>query len=193
MYVQGGERKVSLAGTWRYRVERQTNAAPLYAKSGELAAHLDLATSSAPAERGLSATEPSPAQAPDVVVKLGVVPHQLKFDKSELTVAPGQLVELVFANPDVMQHNFLLGAPGALQQIGSAADAMMTAASGAAQQFVPALPQVLFATPLVDPGQTITVRFRAPDQPGQYPYVCTFPGHWRLMNGVLNVVPPARK
>ena len=60
MYVQGGERKVSLAGTWRYRVERQTNAAPLYAKSGELAAHLDLATSSAPAERGLSATEPSP-------------------------------------------------------------------------------------------------------------------------------------
>jgi putative membrane-bound dehydrogenase-like protein len=193
MYVQGGERKVSLAGTWRYRVERQTNAAPLYAKSGELAAHLDLATSSAPAERGLSATEPPPAQAPDVVVKLGVVPHQLKFDKSELTVAPGQLVELVFANPDVMQHNFILGAPGALQQIGSAADAMMTAANGAAQQFVPAVPQVLFATPLVDPGQTITVRFRAPDQPGQYPYVCTFPGHWRLMNGVLNVVPPARK
>ena len=108
-------------------------------------------------------------------------------------MAPGQLVELVFANPDVMQHNFILGAPGSLQQIGSAADAMMTAASGAAQQFVPALPQVLFATPLVDPGQTITVRFRAPDQPGQYPYVCTFPGHWRLMNGVLNVVPPARK
>ena len=129
MYVQGGERKVSLAGTWRYRVERQTNAAPLYAKPGELAAHLALATSSAPAERGLSAAEPSPAaQAPDVVVKLGVIPHQLKFDKSELTVAPGQLVELVFANADVMQHNFLLGAPGSLQQIGSAADAMMTAA-----------------------------------------------------------------
>ena len=192
MSVQEGERKVPLAGSWRYRVERQTNAAPLYSKAGELAAHLALATSTAPAEQGLSAAQPAPAAAPDVVVKLGVIPHQLKFDKSELTVAPGQLVELVFTNSDVMQHNFILGAPGSLQQIGAAADALMTGPNGAAQQFVPAMPQVLYATTLVDPGQTITVQFRAPTQPGQYPYVCTFPGHWRLMNGILQVV-PARK
>jgi len=37
------------------------------------------------------------------------------------------------------------------------------------------------------PGQTITVQFRAPSEAGAYPYVCTFPGHWRLMNGVLTV------
>ena len=193
MYVQGAEHKVPLAGPWRYRVERQTNAAPLYAKPGELAAHLALATSTAPAERGLSATEPSPAQTPDVVVRLGVIPHQLKFDKSELTVAPGQLVELVFTNPDVMQHNFIFGAPGSLQQIGLAADALMTGANGLAQQYVPAMPQVLFATPLVDPGQTITVQFRAPAEAGRYPYVCTFPGHWRVMNGILRVVPAEGK
>jgi len=23
--------------------------------------------------------------------------------------------------------------------------------------------------------------------PGRYPYLCTFPGHWKLMNGVLIV------
>ena len=45
------------------------------------------------------------------------------------------------------------------------------------------------ATTLVDPGQTVTVQFRAPGQPGDYPYVCTFPAHWRVMNGVLHVVP----
>jgi azurin len=28
-------------------------------------------------------------------------------------------------------------------------------------------------------------------QAGEYPYVCTFPGHWRIMNGVLQVVQPA--
>jgi uncharacterized protein len=193
MYVLGAEHKVPLAGPWRYRVERQTNAAPLYAKPGELAAHLALATSTAPAERGLSATEPSPAQTPDVVVRLGVIPHQLKFDKSELTVAPGQLVELVFTNPDVMQHNVIFGAPGSLQQIGLAADALMTGPNGLAQQYVPAMPQVLFATPLVDPGQTITVQFRAPAEAGRYPYVCTFPGHWRVMNGILRVVPAQGK
>lgn len=191
MFVQAGRRKVPLAGPWRYRVERQTNAAPLYTKPGELAAHLALATSTGAAERGLGAAAPALAATPDVVVRLGVIPHQLKFDRSELTVAPGQLVELVFTNSDVMQHNVILGAPGSLQQIGSAADVMMSAPNGAAQQYVPAIPQVLFATTLVDPGQTITVQFRAPGQPGQYPYVCTFPGHWRLMNGVLNVVASA--
>jgi azurin len=46
---------------------------------------------------------------------------------------------------------------------------------------------VLFSTPIVNPGQTITVQFRAPTETGAYPYVCTFPGHWRLMNGTMTV------
>ncbi len=29
--------------------------------------------------------------------------------------------------------------------------------------------------------------FTAPKEPGEYPYVCTFPGHWRLMKGVMTV------
>ena len=68
-----------------------------------------------------------------------------------------------------MQHNFILGTPGSLAQIGSAADALMATPNGMSQQYVPATPQVLFATPLVDAEQTITVQFRAPSEPGQYP------------------------
>jgi len=34
------------------------------------------------------------------------------------------------------------------------------------------------------------VQFKAPGEAGQYPYVCTFPGHWRIMNGTLNVRAP---
>ncbi|MCH8962102.1 MAG: hypothetical protein IH820_12455 [Bacteroidetes bacterium] len=30
--------------------------------------------------------------------------------------------------------------------------------------------------------------FTAPTEPGDYPYVCTFPGHWRTMQGVMQVV-----
>ncbi len=182
LYVESGATKQSLAGTWRHRVERQTNAATLYGKPGELAAHLALATESA-------ATPAAPAAlpTPDVTIALGVVPGQLKFDRSELTVAPGQLVQLVFTNPDVMQHNFILGAPGSLEQIGAAADQMLTTGDALAQSYVPQSSAVLFSTPIVNPGQTITVQFRAPAQAGDYPYVCTFPGHWRLMNGLLKV------
>ena len=123
---------------------------------------------------------------PDVTIQLAVVPAQLKFDKSELVVNARQLVQLVFANTDQMPHNFVLGAAGALQQIGAAADAL-GGPDGLAMQYVPPVPQVLFATTLVDPGGTVTVQFRAPSQPGDYPFVCTFPGHWRVMNGVLRV------
>jgi azurin len=65
----------------------------------------------------------------------------------------------------------------------------MTGPDGQAQQYVPAIPEVLFATTLVDPGQTLTVQFKVPDEPGDYPYVCTFPGHWRVMNGIMHVTP----
>ena len=180
-----GSPRVPLAGPWKYRVERQTNAGALYTRPGELAAHVAFASAPpAPA----AAPEAAVAAAPDVVLRLGVIPVQMKYDRAELTVAAGQLVELVFTNPDTMPHNFVLGATGTLQQIGLAADDLARSPTGQAQGYVPEIPQVLFATKLVDPGQTVRVQFRAPAQTGQYPYVCTFPGHWRLMNGVLNVI-----
>jgi uncharacterized protein len=187
MYLQGAEHKVPLAGRWQYRVERQTNAAALYASPGELAAHVAVAGTKPAGTLAGSLVEPAAPSKPDVVVRLGVVPHEMKFDKGELRVEAGQVVELVFTNTDTMPHNFLLGTPGSLEAIGAAADELMTAPDGAAQQYIPAIPQVLFSTALLDPGQSVTMQFRAPEQPGQYPYVCTFPAHWRIMNGVLHV------
>ena len=52
-----------------------------------------------------AALKPVAPQAPDVVLRIASVPGQLKFDQTELTVAPGQLVEISFTNPDAMQHN----------------------------------------------------------------------------------------
>jgi putative membrane-bound dehydrogenase-like protein len=182
---------VSLAGGWRYRVERQSNAGALYGKPGELAAHV--AFTAAGGVAGAGATLPPVAsQAPDVVIRLTALKDQMRFDLPQITVAPGQLVEIVFANADLMLHNFVLGAPGSLSVIGEAADRMATSPAAAMQaQYVPELPVVLFSTRLVDPGQTITAQFRAPSTAGQYPYICTFPAHWRTMNGVLNVVAPS--
>jgi azurin len=188
MFAQSGETRIPLAGTWKYRVERQSNAGALYTKPGELAAHVALANTPAPATATLP--EPVVRAAPDVVIRLGVKSGEMQFDKTELTVAPGQLVEIVFTNPDAMQHNFVLGQPDSLQAIGQAADDLARTPNGPALQYVPQITQIVFSTKLVEPGETLTVQFKAPAAEGQYPYVCTFPGHWRVMNGILNVRAP---
>jgi azurin len=46
---------------------------------------------------------------------------------------------------------------------------------------------VLFATPLVNGGTTFQLDFKAPDKPGEYAFICSFPGHWRMMKGILKV------
>ena len=59
--------------------------------------------------------------------------------------------------------------------------------TGLAKHFIPASPKVLHATPLINPNARAELGFIAPTQPGRYPYLCTFPGHWRIMSGVLIV------
>jgi azurin len=64
---------------------------------------------------------------------------------------------------------------------------MAATADGFAKGFVPDTPDVLQATPLVNQNETARLRLSAPSNPGDYPFVCTFPGHWRTMNGVMHV------
>ena len=176
MHADAAGQQVPLAGAWKYRVERQTNAAGLYSKPGELSAHVALAAAGAGAAGAPASLPPAAVPAPDVVLRLGVLRGQMKFDLSELTAIAGQLVEVVFVNVDEMPHNFVLGAQGSLEAIGAAADALAASPAGLAAQYMPEMSQVLASSRLVDPGQTVTIRFRAPAQAGSYPYVCTFPG-----------------
>jgi len=124
------------------------------------------------------------------IIRVRSVREAMQFDPKVLTVTAGRPVEIIFENPDAMQHNLVVGKPGTLAAIGTAADKLITAKDGAEKQYVPAVPQVLFATPLVNPDQSYRLKFTAPAQPGEYPFVCTFPGHWRIMNGVMRVQAP---
>ncbi len=192
MYLRAGQTRTPLAGTWKYRVERSANTGALYAKPGELAAHVAF-TAGGGLNGAAASALPAVAAAPDVTLQLGVVPNEMKFSTSQLTVQAGQLVEIVFTNTDEMQHNFVLGAEGSLQAIGAAADQLATQPGAAAQGYVPDVAQILAKTTLLNRGETARVQFRAPSAAGDYPYMCTFPAHWRLMNGTLHViVPPAR-
>ena len=48
--------------------------------------------------------------------------------------------------------------------------------------------QVIAATTLAGAGETVEVSFKVPGVAGQYPFVCTFPGHFQAgMKGTLDV------
>jgi len=133
-----------------------------------------------------SRDDPSTASV-DAVLELGVTPNVLEFDTEELRAGAGQTVRIVFTNTDNMEHNLLILQPGSLQDIGTMADRMITSPDGREQQFVPDSPDVLANTPILDPGEQYELILSVPDQPGEYPFVCTIPGHWRSMQGILIV------
>jgi azurin len=123
-----------------------------------------------------------------VTINVKVVPNVIQFNKKLLTVKAGQKVTITLENPDVMQHNMVIIKPGTLQKVGAAADALARDPNGAQKQYVPRMPEVLWFIKLLNPDEEGSMQFTAPSQPGDYPFVCTFPGHWRIMNGILRVV-----
>ncbi len=120
-------------------------------------------------------------------LRVQAVPNQLQFSPRELRVQAGAKVRLRFENPDLMLHNLLILQPGAVEAVGALADQLAAQPDGLAKQYIPDSKLVLHSTPLVQPLQEAELRFTAPAQPGRYPYLCTFPGHWRVMRGELVV------
>jgi putative heme-binding domain-containing protein len=94
----------------------------------------------------------------------------------------------VFENIDLMPHNFVIVSPGSLEEIGNMAEAAITDPQAAAREYVPPSSKVLLASKLTQPRTSQKLAFEAPKEPGIYPYVCTYPGHWRRMYGAFYVV-----
>jgi putative heme-binding domain-containing protein len=122
------------------------------------------------------------------VLRLGTVPEQMLYDRERLAVKAGKPVEVLFDNPDLMPHNFVIVQPGSLAEVGTLAEAQATQPGAQERGYVPVSPKVLFSGRLLQPRSTEKLDFTAPSQPGVYPYVCTYPGHWRRMYGALYVV-----
>jgi uncharacterized cupredoxin-like copper-binding protein len=122
------------------------------------------------------------------VVRIQAIPEKLSFDIRWFAVEAGRPVQIVLVNPDAMPHNLVVGKPGSLEEIGTTGAAMPMPADPAAKAFVPDSPLVLHATKLIKEGETERLGFTAPKEPGEYIFVCTFPGHWVRMYGVMLVV-----
>lgn len=150
------------------------------ATNAAVAAKPQLATAKRPT------TQPADwTNGPDQIIAIGTKPG-LKFDVSEVQVKAGSRLKWVFNNNDDMLHNCVIVKPNTANAVGESA--INLGLKGSEMQYVPKSANVLFHTNILQPETTETLYFNAPSEPGEYQFVCTFPGHHTLMLGKLKVV-----
>ncbi|MEJ7768631.1 MAG: plastocyanin/azurin family copper-binding protein [Chitinophagaceae bacterium] len=124
---------------------------------------------------------------PDQSLTISTKPG-LKFDVEKITVKAGTKLKVTFFNNDDMLHNLVFTSPSSSDEVGVMA--INLGLNGQRLNYIPASAKVLHHTLLLQPGQSDTIFITVPDKPGDYEYVCTYPGHYLIMKGVLNVVGP---
>lgn len=128
------------------------------------------------------------AQAPRTIEI--VATDEMKWDVSKITAKPGELIRIKLTSKGVipkvaMAHNFVL-----LKKETNVQKFVDAGASARQTDFIaPALKaQVIAASKLAGPGETVYVNFKVPAVAGNYPYLCTFSGHYQAgMKGTLIV------
>lgn len=120
---------------------------------------------------------------------------QMKFSMAEIQAKPGERLRIRLTTnsqmpPAAMSHNFVLLKAGT--PAGQMISFVEAAASARDTDYIPtaqAMKDLIVAhTGLAGAGQSVEVTFQVPDAPGDYPFLCSFPGHFLSgMRGVLKV------
>jgi azurin len=112
---------------------------------------------------------------------------QMKYNKSQITVSAGDEVVLTFEHigklpKESMGHNFVLLKKGTnVQEFGQEALEYKD------NDYIPEDSDVIIVhTEMLGGGQKTTITFQAPEK-GDYDFICSFPGHVALMNGIFTV------
>jgi azurin len=112
----------------------------------------------------------------------------MQFTKKELKVKAGQTVKLTLKHTGklakaAMGHNFVLLAQGT-----DVAAFGQKAAQARDTEYIPKSEEskIIAHTKLIGGGESTSIEFKAPKK-GTYTYICSFPGHYALMQGKLIV------
>ncbi len=165
-------------------------AAPFVAAAPQTPSTQKPATPSTQKPASPSTQKPAAGQAKGVRTVEIVGTDDMKFSVTTITAKPGEQLRVRLISkgtmPKVaMAHNFVL-----LQKGASPVKFVTAGATARATDFIPPdmKNQVIAATALAGPGETVDVTFKVPTAPGEYPYLCTFPGHFQAgMRGTLTV------
>lgn len=112
----------------------------------------------------------------------------MRYDVPYFAVQAGKPIQIILENHDLMPHNLVLTTPGSLKAVAQAGLNAGPKGGSTGLAYVPDSADVLYATDLVPSDTQTRLTFDAPTEPGEYPYVCTFPQHWYRMYGVMVVV-----
>lgn len=113
----------------------------------------------------------------------------MQFSLKEITAAPGETLRIKFTNvgkmpAQAMSHNWVLLKPSTPAEV----NAFGMKAQTKAPTYLPDDKSAVLAhTKLLGGGQSDTIEFKAPTAKGEYPFLCTFPGHFTIMRGKLIV------
>ncbi len=170
---------------WASKMPAADRTSPQYAATVGVARKL---IPQLPAERAAAAEKAlASLQVESFIVK--TVREQLRYDTKRLVVEAGKPVEIVLENADLMPHNLVVVMPGTMQAVATDVQTMPpTQLDSKGRAYVREDDKrVIDATKLIEAGQTGILDFTAPKEEGEYEFVCTFPGHWTLMNGKMIV------
>ena len=134
---------------------------------------------------GLFASGAFAAEVETITIK--TLRAQMRYDVTDIEVRPGQKMKLVLINDDDMPHNLCLFAPGT-DVVAVANKQMEKPEEAVKRNFLPDDKSIWLHSKAVNPKESDTLEFTAPEKAGTYPYACTFPGHAAIMQGKLNVV-----
>jgi len=114
----------------------------------------------------------------------------MKYSVTTIPAKPGETLKIRLTSkgtlPKIaMAHNVVVLKAGAKQ-----IDFANAAATARDTDFIPPAmkDQVIAASGLAGPGETVEVTFKVPTTPGTLPFLCTFPGHFAAgMRGTIVV------
>lgn len=135
-------------------------------------------------DQNRSATTSEASSDQDVVEIRLNANDQMRFDKNEIRVKAGQTVRLTLEHvgqmpKNAMGHNFVL-----LEQGTDISEFGQAAAQSGTTEYIPEeyKDQVIANTRMLGGGESATIEFEAPEA-GTYDFICSFPGHFALMQG----------
>jgi azurin len=143
-----------------------------------------------PADQAEKKPAPAPAAAGAARTVEITGGDDMKYSVTSIPAKPGETLRIRLVSkgtlPKVaMAHNVVVLKLGAKQ-----IDFANAAATASTTGYIPPAmkDQVLAATTMAGPGETVDVTFKVPTAPGSYPFICTFPGHFAAgMKGTIVV------
>ena len=121
--------------------------------------------------------------APGSTITVGTLGDELAYDVVEIRARAGSEITVEFVNfSGGMPHNIVfVNSDADINPVG------LAALEASKTDYIPQdeLERIFGYTAMAGPGETVAVTIRVPEETGTYPYICTYPGHFTVMQGKL--------